>query len=227
MRSRFLSEAQSHRLRYQTLAIDDEKALDVRSVAFVMAEMLTGLRIRGNLMEKTHLLDKIDMGSLEYQFLSDLLAPRPLEELLEHSYFSTGNPTHPLASNTSQEQRQIVDIFIEQESKHCRLMQSQYRQQFKAWQAQFETRYKKKPEPVDRPASIIRLEKRLQALKERINQLTDRLTACHSQYQMQSSSTGSNEVVKSTEASTSDSIGRHEGTRSPAQKAFLNQFHFT
>ncbi|KAE9345210.1 hypothetical protein PF008_g8862 [Phytophthora fragariae] len=45
----------------------DEMAQDVRSVAYVMVEMLTGLRARGSLMEKWNMLTKVAADSLEYQ----------------------------------------------------------------------------------------------------------------------------------------------------------------
>ncbi|KAJ8579052.1 hypothetical protein ON010_g141 [Phytophthora cinnamomi] len=234
----------------------DEMAQDVRSVAYVMLEMLTGLRARGSLMEKCNLLTKVAAESLEYQVLRSLLELQSLEEILKHPYFS---PVNYANSNTIQssaqethEQRHIIGILTKQELTKCQTMKRQYLQQVRAWQAQFEKKYRRKPNPADRPTGIVRLQGRCLALNERIQELNDRLAAAHgSIYRLISDKEGlaidvtsqrvageqddSPGQLKNTEGPTStssiesdgsrlDSFGRGGGKRSPAQKAFLNRF---
>lgn len=241
---KILADSHFYRLSYKG---HDEKAQDVRSVAFVMAEMLTGLRIRGRLMEKNRLLGKIDSGSPEWHFLSDVLALKPLSELLTHAYFSSTTPIRSSALDTKQEQWQGANLFIKEELHKCRLMERQHLDQIQAWQVQFEKKYRKKPESVDRPAGLLRLQGRLEALNERIERLNERLVASES---------GTHGMITAKETGTSDrALMQHEdhhvwhkpsientcdssvgcpassaqsaGNRSPAQKAFLNRFHAT
>ncbi|KAG3035389.1 hypothetical protein JG687_00005053 [Phytophthora cactorum] len=247
-----LSDSQFHRSSFSLQVTNDELAQDVRSVAYVMVEMLTGLRVHGSLMEKSNLLSKVATGSPEHQFLSSLLALMPLSELLVHPYFSAVNPTHYQVSETTQEQRHIVGILTNQELLKCQTMKRQYRQQIRAWQAQFEKKYRRKPNSADRPGGIVRLQGRSQALKDRMEELNNRLTSSHgSIYQMivdkealaidassQSVPTQHEEQlmqknlvdgttgspVASEGSSRSDSLGQSGGNRSPAQKAFLNRF---
>ncbi|EEY58017.1 uncharacterized protein PITG_00624 [Phytophthora infestans T30-4] len=111
---------------------------------------------------------------------------------------------------TTPEQRHIVGILTNQELIKCQTLERQYLQQIRAWHTQFEKKYRRKPKPVDRPGGIVRLQGRCQALKERMEELNNRLATSHgSDYQMIA-------------GSRSDLFDRSGGNRSPAQKAFLN-----
>eukprot|EP00644_Phytophthora_capsici_P011514 jgi/Phyca11/118870/e_gw1.37.427.1 len=149
-----------------------------------MVEMLTGLRVRGSLMEKNSLLSKVAADSPEHQ-------------------------------------RQIIGVLTNQELQQCQTMKRQYLQQIRAWQTQFEKKYRRKPTPADRSAGIVRLQGRCQALKERMQELNDRLAASHGSIYRMIADTQALTIDASSE---SDSIDRSEGRRSPAQKAFLNRF---
>jgi hypothetical protein len=231
-------------------------AQDVRSVAYVMLEMLTGLRVRGALMEKCNLLSKVAAESLEHQILRGLLELKSLDEIAAHAYFSVVHPANSSVLGHSvhgaQEQRHIIGLLTKQELTKSQTMKRQYLQQIRTWQAQFEKKYRKKPKPGDRPAGIVRLQGRCQALTERMQELNDRLAAAHgSIYRMISdkealaiAATSQSSPVQQedyrhqhkslsdvapgspvrSEGSRSDSFGRGEGKRSPAQKAFLNRF---
>ncbi|KAL3671392.1 hypothetical protein V7S43_003318 [Phytophthora oleae] len=233
----------------------DAIAQDVRSVAYVMLEMLTGLRARGSLMEKGNLLSKVAADSSEYQVMSVLLALSPLKDVLALPYFASVNSTARTpflnSGQVVQEQRQIIGLLTKQELNQCHTMKRQYLQQIRAWQAQFEKKYRRKPKPVDRSAGIVRLQGRCQALNERMQELNDRLAASHgSIYRMiadkealtidasSQSAPAPQEGIPSQLGSfddvttgspvfpgnESDSSDRSEGRRSPAQKAFLNRF---
>lgn len=207
-------------------------------------------------MEKSNLLSKVAAGSPEYQILSSLLALTPLKELLAHPYFSSVNPAQSTvfhdSSQATQEQRRIIGILTKQELKKCEVTKRQYLQQIRAWQTQFEKKYLRKPKPTDRPAGIVRLQGRCQALNERTQELNDRLAAGHgSIYRMisgnealavgassqslpaqhednlvqhKSTSDESMWPAVESECSISDAIGPSGERRSPAQKAFLNRF---
>lgn len=143
----------------------------------------------------------------------------------------------------------FLGVLTNQELRQCQTMKRQYLQQIRAWQTQFEKKYRRKPTPAERSAGIVRLQGRCQALKERMQELNDRLSASHgSIYRMiadtqaltidASSHSASQEGYPSQHGSfedvpmepsvfpegESDSIDRSEGRRSPAQKAFLNRF---
>ncbi|KAG7382415.1 hypothetical protein PHYPSEUDO_004896 [Phytophthora pseudosyringae] len=251
-----LSDPQFCRSSFGLQVANDEMAQDVRSVAYVMLEMLTGLRVRGALMEKSNLLSKVAEGSLEHQVLSRLLSQAPLKEVAAHPYFSSVSPIDSMGtldlSQATQEQRYITGILTKQELSRCQTMKRQYLQQIRAWQGQFEKKYRRKPKPADRPAGIVRLQGRCQALNERVQELNDRLAASHgSIYRMiadkealaidppsqsvpvqhedhLSQHTSLVDVTAgspvASDESRSDSFGRNGGNRSPAQKAFLNRF---
>ncbi|ETL46120.1 hypothetical protein, variant 4 [Phytophthora nicotianae] len=197
-----------------------------------MVELLTGLRVHGSLMEKSNLLSKVATDCLEHQFLSAVLALKPLKELLAHPYFSTVNPTYNQVSETTPEQRYIVGILTNQELTKCQIMTRQYLQQIREWKAHFEKKYRRKPQPVDHPAGIVRLQGRCQALKERMEELNNRLPSSHgSVYQLieenDALTIDTLDIAGSpvaSEGSRSDSLDRSGGNRSPAQKAFLNRF---
>lgn len=158
-------------------------AQDIRSVAYVMLEMLTGLRVRGSLMEKYNILAKVGADSLEYQALRSLLEVKPLEEVLRCAYFSSVYQADSMAirnlAQATQEQRHIIGVLTKQELTKCQTMKRQYLQQVRAWQAQFEKKYRRKPNPADRPTGIVRLQGRCMALNERMQELNDRLAAAH------------------------------------------------
>lgn len=230
----------------------DEMAQDVRSVAYVMLEMLTGLRARGSLMEKWNMLTKVAADSLEHQVLRSLMELKSLEEILGHQYFSSARQTDSTAVQTSaqatQEHRHIIGMLTKQELTKCQAMKRQYLQQVPAWQAQFEKKYRRKPNPADRPAGIVRLQGRCMALNERMQELNDRLAAVHgSIYRLIADKEAlaidatspriparkednldqpKNLDTSSTESDVTraDSFDRGGGKRSPAQKAFLNRF---
>ncbi|EGZ15655.1 hypothetical protein PHYSODRAFT_315856 [Phytophthora sojae] len=146
--------------------------------------MLTGLRVRGSLMEKYNILAKVGADSLEYQ-------------------------------------RHIIGVLTKQELTKCQTMKRQYLQQVRAWQAQFEKKYRRKPNPADRPTGIVRLQGRCMALNERMQELNDRLAAAHGSIYRLISSKG---VLAIDATSPSGSFDQGGGKRSPAQKAFLNRF---
>ncbi|KAE9130565.1 hypothetical protein PF005_g4342 [Phytophthora fragariae] len=234
----------------------DEMAQDVRSVAYVMVEMLTGLRARGSLMEKWNMLTKVAADSLEYQVVRSLMELKSLEEILGHQYFSSVRRADSTVIQTSaqatQEHRHIIGMLTEQELTKCQAMKRQYLQQVRAWQAQFEKKYRRKSNPADRPAGIVRLQGRCLALNERMQELNDRLAAVHgSIYRLIADKealaidatspripAGKEDnldkpknpegltTTSSTESDVtrSDSFDRGGGKRSPAQKAFLNRF---
>ncbi|KUF76966.1 hypothetical protein AM587_10014564 [Phytophthora nicotianae] len=229
---RILPDLQFRRSSFSLQVTNDEFTQDVRSVAYVMVELLTGLRVHGSLMEKSNLLSKVATDCLEHQFLSAVLALKPLKELLAHPYFSTVNPTYNQVSETTPEQRYIVGILTNQELTKCQIMTRQYLQQIREWKAHFEKKYRRKPQPVDHPAGIVRLQGRCQALKERMEELNNRLPSSHgSVYQLieenDALTIDTLDIAGSpvaSEGSRSDSLDRSGGNRSPAQKAFLNRF---
>lgn len=234
-----LSDRQFHRSTFSLQGASDEFVQDVRSVAYVMVEMLTGLRVHGSLMEKRSLLSKVALDSPEHQFLSNVLALIPLKDLLAHPYFSAVSPERNQVLETTPEQRHIVGILTNQELIKCQTLEHQYLQQIRAWHTQFEKKYRRKPKPVDRPGGIVRLQGRCQALKERMEELNNRSATSHgSDYQMiavddtpQTQHEDQEKFVDgeagspvASEGSRSDLFDRSGGNRSPAQKAFLNRF---
>ncbi|RLN02537.1 hypothetical protein BBJ28_00014301 [Nothophytophthora sp. Chile5] len=164
--------------------------------------MLTGLRVRGNLMERQHLLRKVTAGSPEYQFLADLLASATLEGLLAHPYFQAGCPTGSVGFSSSsralQEQRHIIGLLLKQELAKCHTMQRQYMQQIRVWHTHFEKQYQRKPKLVDRPAGIVRLQGRCQTLTDRVQQLGTRLASAHGTvYHMDAAAATQSDVISS------------------------------
>ncbi|GMF54199.1 unnamed protein product [Phytophthora fragariaefolia] len=231
----------------------NETAQDMRSVAYVMLEMLTGLRVRGYLMEKCNLLAKVAADSHEHQVLRSLLELESLEAILEHPYFSSatevGGTSIQNPAMLTHEQQHIIGNLTKQELTKCHTMKRQHLQQIRTWQTQFEKKYRRKPRPADLPSGIIRLHGRCRALNERMKNLNDRLAAGHGSIyrlicskdplvldatiqskpaEQESSIDPHVELPNTTSAeagaSRTDSSGREGGKRSPAQKAFLNRF---
>ncbi|GMF17729.1 unnamed protein product [Phytophthora lilii] len=199
------------------------------------------------------MLSKVTADSSEFHVLNSLLALTPLRSVLAHPYFLSASSTHGTMIHDSpqaaQEQQHIIGILTKQELTKCQTMKRQYLQQIRAWQVQFEKKYRRKAKSADLPAGIVRLQGRSQALNDRIQELNDRLAVAHGsiyrmisgkealavdasgvptqedssiQHEIRDESSASLPIESN--ASRSDSFGRGEGKRSPAQKAFLNRF---
>lgn len=177
---------------------DSPQAQDVRSVAYVAAEMLTGRRVRGSvLMDTTRFLDWIgdaDQRKLAYMsFLQCLLSAQALtDEVMNHPFllakaqrqnlrasvgeFEGENDDAILQATAAlQDQRRMIVALTKDELKQCQAQTQEATRQMRAWFRGFERQYGRKPSVDDRPPMIIRLQARCKGLADRIAMLNERL----------------------------------------------------
>lgn len=168
-------------------------AQDIRSVAYVMAEMLTGTCMRGHLLQperlERHVTSCSSASSAQLQVLTQLLLVSSLNELLpplntdeSKVYSARGYPRDsPPPSSRSREQRAIARL-IEHELTACREQRRRALHNIRTWATQFEKRHSRKPSASDRSASITRLQRRCRALADRIAALETRLDAARASF---------------------------------------------
>lgn len=158
------------------------RAQDIRSVAYVMVEMLTGMRMRGHLLEREHLLSHVATNSMETRFLVELLQAASLTEVIDHPYLDRDSPFghQPLGESNRQlqpQQGKIIAALTEQELTKCREQRRRHLSEIRVWLAQFERRNKRKPTTSERPKSVTLLQRRCRTLTDRIKELEARLSA--------------------------------------------------
>lgn len=182
--------------------LDDGRAQDARSVAYVMAEMLTGMHVRGHLLEREHLLGYVACKSLESHFLGELLQTSSLVAVAEHPYIYEPSdnvelPMHHSVDDKrgqqhqqllSEKEQRVVAVLVEQELLQCREQRRRYLSEIRAWLAQFERRNERKPTPSERPKSVTQLQRRCRALSDRMKELETRLSSARTSFYRKSES---------------------------------------
>ncbi|KAF1334962.1 hypothetical protein FI667_g1494, partial [Globisporangium splendens] len=161
---------------------DSGMTQDIRSVAYVMVEMLTGMRVRGHLLESEHILDLTSANSMESRFLANLLQAKSLSDvmkepyLLDRDHHSPDNT--PLSGNNHVElaHTRAIAILMDQELTRCREQRRHHLSEIRAWLAQFERRHERKPTAAERPKSWSNLQRRCRVLTDRIKELEARLS---------------------------------------------------
>ncbi|TMW64208.1 hypothetical protein Poli38472_012830 [Pythium oligandrum] len=143
-------------------------ARDIRSVAYVLVEMITGLPVRGARMDDDTLIQQLDPTSLEHAFLLELLQPSTsFKSLRTHPYLQ-GNAVSALSPNPSTD---IVLPLVEKELGRCQELHRQYTRELRAWTSQFEKRYQRKPRRDERPPGMQRAQVRCRTIHTRIQEL--------------------------------------------------------
>lgn len=180
----------------QRVTAGGEVIQDLRSIAYVMTELLTGTRVRGSSLDRQSILDAVLIDSLEFRFLCDLFElasdgkPEQLaQRLVEHEYLqqhtqadaAVPRDQHGALADSLHEQCQVIVAATQHEYAKCVELKERHVHDIRTWFALFEKRYQKKPTMAERPASIVRLEVRCRTLTDRIHQLEARMaTVQHS-----------------------------------------------
>lgn len=207
-----LADASICRATLQRPLATQEVAQDVRSVAYVMAEMLTGRRARGAfLLDLSRLVDSVGTGGQQHvAFLRELLSTGSLTgELCQHPFLPVHPPQHCRvgvdesagigrcdvarggeanddavlsASAALQEQRRMIVELARDELTKCQAQTREATQQMRVWFRGFERQYGRKPTAGDRPPTVIRLQARCRVLADRIATLNDRLDTVYKSF---------------------------------------------
>lgn len=206
---------------------NQEVAQDVRSVAYVMAEMLTGRRARGAfLLDHSRLVDSVGAGGQQHvAFLQRLLSTGSLAgELAQHPFLPVHPPQHfreggdgsserdqcspaaggettddaVLSNNAAlQEQRRMIVALTRDELAKCQAQTREATQQMRVWFRGFERQYGRRPTTDDRPSTVIRLQARCRVLADRIATLNERLDAVHKSFHRAAAATADNALSAS------------------------------
>lgn len=161
-----------------------------------MAEMLTGMRMRGHLLEREHLLSHVACTSLETRFLHQLLLQTSsLTSAANHPYISD-NVELPVSDHhhsvddqrLSEKEQRVIAVLIEQELLKCREQRRRHQSEIRAWLAQFERRNERKPLASERPKSVTQLQRRCRALSDRTKELEARLSSARKSFYRKSES---------------------------------------
>lgn len=162
-------------------------AQDARSVAYVMVEMLTGMRIRGHLLERERLLSHVaSEASITRDFLLALLQSSSLEAVADHPYLvNEGRARNSLENdapeNGDYEQRAVAGL-VEQELIKCREMRRRHLGEVRAWLTQFEKRNERKPTASEHPRSVTLLQRQCRALSERMREIETQLAGARKSF---------------------------------------------
>lgn len=148
----------------------DGVAQDTRSLAYVMIEMLTGMRVRGHLLERERLLSLVaSEADVDRDFVLELLRSSSLRTITAHPYIGEREAWRsPSASGRDSDEPQAVAILVEQELAKCREMRRCLRGEIRTWLAQFERRNERKPNASERPRALVVLQHRCRLLSERV-----------------------------------------------------------
>lgn len=184
--------------------LDHGNAQDARSVAYVMAEMLTGMRVRGHLLEREHLLSHVACKSLESQFLGELLSqtsslaaaaghpyiyePSDNVELSLHHSVDGQIVHHQQQQHLSEKEQRAIAMLVEQELLKGKEQKRRHLGEIRAWLAQFERRNERKPTPSEWPKSVTQLQRRCRALSDRMKELETRLSSARRSFYRKSES---------------------------------------
>lgn len=69
---------------------EELRVRDIRSIAYIMVEMITGHRVRGSAMDDMQLLGHFSVNTLEKSFVMEVLNPSSTtQSLATHPYLET------------------------------------------------------------------------------------------------------------------------------------------
>ncbi|GLD93738.1 hypothetical protein PINS_up002343 [Pythium insidiosum] len=139
--------------------------------------MLTGVRVRGALLNDDALLALLPIRSPEHAFASLLLRPTTtLNEVCAHRFALVQENSHP---DGRLQFRDLVQELLDKECSSCDDQLQRDTRDLTAWHAQFEKRYQRPPTPQDLPSSVRRLQARCRVIQERRAMLQQRLRVIH------------------------------------------------
>ncbi|TYZ61225.1 hypothetical protein PybrP1_011570 [[Pythium] brassicae (nom. inval.)] len=155
------------------------------ALAYVMVEMLTGMRVRGRQLERERLLSLVvSETAVVRDFVLELLRSSSLRAVAAHPYIaqSSAHSHHSALLGDrspecdSDEQRAVAGL-VEQELAKCRELRRGHVGEIRAWLAQFEKRHERKPSAAERPRTVAALQHRCRALSQRMREIEAHLAA--------------------------------------------------
>ncbi|OQR88350.1 hypothetical protein ACHHYP_06854 [Achlya hypogyna] len=151
---------------------------DLRSIVWIMTEMLVGTQVRGIHVDDQRILAMVQAFPIESSFLSECLAlisdcvrhhiTCDYETLLQHDYFTKHTMEHLLKEKLPQ---QVDDRALLDELEACTQLSADLMREIEAWMHNFQSSNGRHPKKKEWPPALMEKQVRLTTLKVRLQEL--------------------------------------------------------